>query len=243
LPPGKITALVGPSGAGKTTVARLIPRFWDVQEGQILLGGVDIKEIPTADLMDRVAFVFQEVYLFHDTILENIRMGKMTASEDEIIAAAKVARCHDFIMALPQGYNTLVGERGATLSGGEKQRLSIARALLKDAPVVVLDEATAFADPENEAQIQEAIGGLIQHKTLLVVAHRLSTITEADQILVLEGGQIVEQGTHLELLAKENLYYRLWQAHQSALNWEFSNQDDNQIAPGKRPAPVTRAES
>jgi ATP-binding cassette subfamily B protein len=224
VPQGTITALVGPSGAGKTTAARLVPRFWDVDEGEVLVGGVNVKDITTTELMTRVAFVFQDVYLFNATILENIRLGRPQASEAEVIEVAKAARCHDFIMALPKGYHTPVGEGGATLSGGEKQRISIARALLKAAPIIVLDEATAFADPENESLIQEAIGELIVGKTLIVIAHRLSTIVEADQILVLNEGEIVERGKHAELLSQQGLYSRMWQAHQAAQEWEFGNQ-------------------
>ena len=222
-PAGSVTALVGPSGAGKSTLAKLIPRFWDVDDGEICIGGVNVKEIAVERLMERVSFVFQDVFLFNDTVLENIRIGKPTATQTEIMAAAKAARCHEFIETLPQGYNTPVGENGVSLSGGQRQRLSIARAILKDAPIVVLDEATAYVDPENEALVQSALAGLLAggDKTLLVVAHRLSTITEADQILVIDQGQIVARGTHEMLLDACELYREQWQAHVTAQSWQF----------------------
>jgi ATP-binding cassette subfamily B protein len=221
IPPKKITALVGPSGSGKTTIARLIARFWDVNSGEILLGGVNIKNLKTEDLMSKIAFVFQDVVLFNDTIAENIRMGNPAASQAAVIAAAKAAQCHDFIATLPEGYDTIIGERGKKLSGGQQQRISIARAILKDAPIVVLDEATAFIDSENEAQIQAAIAGLIQDKTLLVIAHRLSTITEADQIIAIDRGKFSGRGTHEELLKNNDLYRSMWEAHVSAQTWSF----------------------
>ena len=220
---GSVTALVGPSGAGKSTLAKLIPRFWDVEQGEIAIGGVSVKDIAVEQLMNRVSFVFQDVFLFNDTVLENIRIGNPTATKAEIIKAAKAARCHEFIKTLPQGYDTSVGENGVSLSGGQRQRLSIARAILKDAPIVVLDEATAYVDPENEAMVQEALAGLLarEKKTLIVVAHRLSTITEADQILVIDQGQIVARGTHGELLESCGLYKEQWHAHRSARNWQL----------------------
>ncbi|MEM8641050.1 MAG: ABC transporter ATP-binding protein [Cyanobacteria bacterium P01_G01_bin.54] len=223
VPEGSVTALVGASGAGKSTIAKLIPRFWDVNAGAITIGGVNIKDIAREQLMDTVSFVFQDVFLFNDTVLENIRIGQPNASEAEIIAAAKIARCHDFIAALPQGYHTPLGENGARLSGGQKQRLSIARAILKDAPIIVLDEAMAYVDPENEALVQAAIAGLLAqgHKTLIMIAHRLSTITEADQILVIDQGQVVAQGTHATLLANCELYQAQWQAHTAAQGWQL----------------------
>ncbi|MEM6449189.1 MAG: ABC transporter ATP-binding protein [Cyanobacteria bacterium P01_D01_bin.105] len=225
VPAGSVTALVGPSGAGKSTIAKLIPRFWDVSSGEISIGGVNIQEIAVERLMRQVSFVFQDVFLFNDTVLENIRMGKPNATRSEIAAAAKAARCHDFIEALPQGYDTCVGENGVSLSGGQRQRLSIARALLKDAPIIVLDEATAYVDPENEMLVQQAIAALLENgnKTLIVVAHRLSTITEADQILVLDQGTIVAQGTHESLLEHCDLYREQWQAHTTAQMWQLGD--------------------
>ena len=233
-PSGSVTALVGPSGAGKSTIAKLIPRFWDVGSGAISIGGVNVNDIATEQLMAQVSFVFQDVFLFNDTIIENIRMGKPGATYAEVVAAAKAARCHEFIEALPQGYETPAGENGVSLSGGQRQRLSIARALLKNAPIVVLDEATAYIDPENEALVQQAIAALLSSdlsgetasnpKTLIVVAHRLSTITEADQILELDQGRIIDRGTHSELLETCDLYQEQWQAHITAQTWQFDKQ-------------------
>ncbi|MEO0985312.1 MAG: ABC transporter ATP-binding protein [Cyanobacteria bacterium J06639_14] len=224
-PAGSVTALVGPSGAGKSTIAKLIPRFWDVSDGAISIGGVNVKDIAVEQLMNRVSFVFQDVFLFNDTILENIRIGNPTASRHAIIAAAKAACCHEFIEALPQGYETPTGENGVSLSGGQRQRLSIARAILKDAPIVVLDEATAYVDPENESLVQTALAGLLAggDKTLIVVAHRLSTITEVDQVLVINQGQIVAEGTHESLLETCELYRAQWQAHMTARDWQFGS--------------------
>jgi len=221
IPQGSITALVGPSGSGKTTIARLIARFWDVKSGEICLGGVNIKNLKTQDLMSKIAVVFQDVTLFNDTVYENIRMGNPHADEKAVIAAAKAAACHDFIEAMPEGYQTVVGEKGVKLSGGQQQRISIARAILKDAPIIILDEATAFIDPENEAQIQEAINRLVQSKTLLIIAHRLSTITEADQIILVDEGRIVGNGKHEELLKNNALYRQMWSAHVTAQSWTF----------------------
>ncbi|MDF2597062.1 MAG: transporter ATP-binding protein [Clostridia bacterium] len=218
----EITALVGPSGSGKSTIANLIPRFWDVSSGGINIGGIDIKEMGTEQLMSMVSFVFQDVHLFYDTIEENIRMGNTGASREEVIGAAKMACCHDFIEKLPKGYQTKIGEGGTYLSGGEAQRVAIARAILKDAPILVLDEATAFADPENETKIQEGLSALIKGKTVIIIAHRLSTIQEAHQILVVNKGHIVEKGTHKELIAHNDLYGRMWAAHQDAGNWSIS---------------------
>jgi len=218
---GSITALVGPSGAGKTTIARLIPRFWDIDRGEILLGGVNINEMKTQTLMSHISFVFQDVILFDDTIRGNIRMGKPSATEEEIIAAAKIAQCHDFISDFPKKYDTQIGELGGRLSGGEKQRISIARAVLKNSPVLVLDEATAFTDPENEDRIQEALNSLIKDKTVIIIAHRLSTITEADRILVVVDGRIEDMGTHRDLVEKSKTYSAMWQAHAEALGWTF----------------------
>jgi ATP-binding cassette subfamily B protein len=219
-PERSITALVGPSGSGKTTIINLIARFWDVESGAVLIGGADIRQMKPETLLSYITMVFQDVYLFHDTILNNIRFGKPSATDTEVIAAAKAARCHEFIERLSEGYHTLVGEGGSTLSGGEKQRLSIARAILKDAPIVLLDEATASLDPENEALIQEAVNVLVATKTLIIIAHRLSTITTADQILVLDEGRLVEQGSHYQLLARKGLYQRFWQERQQAKSWQ-----------------------
>lgn len=205
-----MTALVGSSGSGKSTVANLLPRFWDVSDGAVLVGGVDVRELSFTTLMDQVSMVFQNVYLFNDTIANNIAMAKPDAMEEEIVRAAKKARCYDFIMALPEGFQTMVGEGGANLSGGEKQRISIARSILKDAPIVILDEATASVDSDNERYIQEAIDALVRGKVLLVIAHRLRTIERADQILVLDDGHIVERGTHGQLLAQNGLYADLY---------------------------------
>jgi ATP-binding cassette, subfamily B, bacterial IrtA/YbtP len=207
---GTATALVGPSGAGKSTLARLVPRFWDVDGGAIRLGGHDVRDIAVDQLLDAVTFVFQETFLFHDTVAANIRAGNENAPHEAVVAAARAARCDEFVTALPQGYDTVIGERGATLSGGERQRIAIARAILKDAPVVVLDEATAFADPENEAAIQDAISALTLGRTLIVIAHRLGTITAVDQIAVLDGGRVVETGRHDDLVAAGGRYADLW---------------------------------
>jgi ATP-binding cassette subfamily B protein len=217
--PGTVTALVGPSGAGKSTVAALAARFWDGASGEIRVGGVDIRSIRGDDLMEHVAFVFQDNLLFFDTIEENIRMGNRKASRRDVIQAAKAAHCHDFIERLDRGYETQVGEGGTYLSGGEQQRIAIARAILKDAPIIVLDEATAYADPENEGKILASLAHLIRGKTVLVVAHRLSTVTSADQILVLDGGAIVERGRHDQLLAKHGTYARMWQIYTTAREW------------------------
>lgn len=210
-PEKTITALVGPSGSGKSTIARLTGRFWDVEKGQITLGGVSLKDMATETLLSQISMVFQDVYLFHDTIENNIRMGKEGATREEIIEAAKKASCHEFIMALPEGYDTMVGEGGSTLSGGEKQRISIARALLKDAPIVLLDEATASLDPENEVLIQSAISELVYEKTVIMVAHRLQSVVNADQIVVLDKGRVKEVGNHEELLRKNGMYAHLWE--------------------------------
>lgn len=204
--PHTVTALVGPSGGGKSTIASLIARLWDVKEGKILYHGVDIRDVPLADLMDRISMVFQRVYLFQDTIYNNIKIGRPDAAREEVMEAARKARCYDFIMELPDGFETVVGEGGATLSGGEKQRISIARCILKDAPVIILDEATASVDADNERYIQEAISELVKGKTLLMIAHRLNTIRGADQILVVADGRIAERGTHEELAAAGGLY-------------------------------------
>ena len=224
--PGTITALVGPSGAGKSTVAMLAARFWDVQSGEILIGGVPVKEIPTSVLMDNVAFVFQDNMLFFDTIEENIRMGNKTATFEEVARAACAAQCHEFIESLPNGYQTLVGEGGIYLSGGEAQRIALARAILKDSPIILLDEATAFADPENEGKILAAFSHLIKGKTVLVIAHRLSTITNADRILYVDKGVIAEQGTHEQLLALKGEYARMWETYNRAKRWTIGGKNN-----------------
>ena len=227
--PGTITALVGPSGAGKSTVAMLAARFWDVQSGEILIGGVPVKEIPTSVLMDNVAFVFQDNMLFFDTIEENIRMGNKTATFEEVARAACAAQCHEFIESLPNGYQTLVGEGGIHLSGGEAQRIALARAILKDSPIILLDEATAFADPENEGKILAAFSHLIKGKTVLVIAHRLSTITNADRILYVDKGVIAEQGTHEQLLALKGEYARMWETYNRAKRWTIGGKNNRKL--------------
>ena len=227
--PGTITALVGPSGAGKSTVAMLAARFWDVQSGEILIGGVPVKEIPTSVLMDNVAFVFQDNMLFFDTIEENIRMGNKTATFEEVARAACAAQCHEFIESLPNGYQTLVGEGGICLSGGEAQRIALARAILKDSPIILLDEATAFADPENEGKILAAFSHLIKGKTVLVIAHRLSTITNADRILYVDKGVIAEQGTHEQLLALKGEYARMWETYNRAKRWTIGGKNNRKL--------------
>lgn len=219
IPAGAITALVGPSGSGKSTLSRLIARFWDVNKGQVEIGGIDVKELDPEHLMEYMSFVFQDVVLFNDTVYNNIKIGNMNATEEQVLAAAKAARCDEFIEKMPDGYQTVLGENGSTLSGGERQRLSIARALLKDAPIVLLDEATASLDPESESSIQQAIGRLIQGKTVLVIAHRLRTIAKADKIIVLDDGKVVEQGTHSELMEQNGLYKRLYTIQQESLGW------------------------
>ncbi len=227
VPSGTVTALIGPSGGGKTTIANLIGRFWDIEEGEILIGGVNIKDMSVEMLNNTVATVFQDVFLFFDTIEENIRMGNNEASLEEVMAAAKAAQIHDFIENLPQGYKTLIGEGGTYLSGGEQQRIAIARTILKDAPIILLDEATAYADPENEAKIQKALSEILGDKTLVIIAHRLYTITDVDQIVVVDQGTIAERGTHSELLNKENLYAKLWGIHANARNWDLEPKKEN----------------
>ena len=213
IPQNQMTALVGPSGSGKSTLAKLAAGFWDVKDGTISMGGQDLKKIPLTQLYDQVAFVSQDNYLFDDTVRENIRMGRMSATDAEVEAAAHAAGCDSFISGLEHGFDTMVGGGGAHLSGGERQRIAIARAMLKDAPIIVLDEATAYIDPENEAVIQRAVAKLVKNKTVVVIAHRLSTITDADQIVVVKDGQIEAQGRHDELLVDSALYREMWQAH------------------------------
>ena len=218
-PRNTLTALVGPTGSGKSTVMKLCARFYDPQQGRVLFDGVPMKDIEPESLMSRISMVFQDVYLFQDTIRDNIRFGKPGATDEGIIAAAEKACCHDFIMRLPQGYDTMVGEGGCTLSGGEKQRISIARAILKDAPIILLDEATASLDPENEVEVQKAIDTLIKGRTVIVIAHKLKTIMNADRIVVLEDGRVKEQGTHDELMRHEGLYARLWTIQEKSAGW------------------------
>lgn len=222
IPQGSMTAIVGPSGGGKTTITRLIARFWDVQEGSITIGGHNVKEFTCDSLLKNMSMVFQNVYLFHDTIENNIKFGCPDATHEQVVEAAKKACCHDFISALPQGYDTVIGEGGSTLSGGEKQRISIARAMLKDAPIILLDEATASVDPENEVHLQQAISALVKNKTLIVIAHRLSTIRDADQILVVDNGKIVEKGVHDELIKQKGIYQKFWNIRQKARNWKLA---------------------
>jgi ATP-binding cassette subfamily B protein len=221
-PERSMTALVGPSGGGKTTLTSLMARFWDPDSGSVSIGGVDIRNIPADSLNAMFTFVFQDVYFFQDTVYENIRVGDREATEERIHAAAKLAQCHDLILGLEDGYLTRVGEGGASLSGGERQRVSIARAILKDAPIVVLDEATASMDPENELGIQSAIGALVRDKTLIVIAHRLRTVAKADAIVVVDGGRIRESGTHGELLERGDLYARLWSEQRKTGGWKFA---------------------
>lgn len=220
MPPHTMTALVGPSGGGKSTIAGLLARFWDVRSGSIKMRGVDIRDVPLAELMDQISMVFQRVYLFQDTIYNNIAMGRPDASEEEIIQAAKKARCYDFVTALPDGFQTIVGEGGATLSGGERQRIAIARCILKDAPIVILDEATASVDVDNERYIQEAISELVRGKTLLVIAHRLHTIHDADQILVVAGGRIAQRGDHASLSDQPGIYQDFVQKRSGGMHHE-----------------------
>jgi ATP-binding cassette subfamily B protein len=221
IPQGRVTAFVGPSGSGKTTLFRLIARFWDVSSGKILIGGKDVRGIDPERLMSYMSFVFQDVVLFNDTVMNNIRIGRRGASDKEIFASAKMARCDGFISEMPEGYQTLIGENGQTLSGGERQRISIARALLKDAPVVLLDEATASLDPENETEIQAAISALASGRTVIVIAHRLRTVMGADKIIVLEGGRIVEEGRSAELLRAGGVFARLYKIQQESLGWSI----------------------
>ncbi|WP_010291666.1 ABC transporter ATP-binding protein [Clostridium senegalense] len=220
---GEITALVGPSGSGKSTIAQLIPRFWDVNNGSITIGDIDIKSIENEKLMDIISFVFQDNFLLTDTIFNNILIGSPNAQKKEVIDAAKAARCHEFIKALPNGYDTYVGNKGTYLSGGEKQRISVARAILKNAPILILDEATAFADPENEYEMQLALQKLIKNKTVLVIAHRLTTIVDANKIIVIENGEISELGTHDSLIANNGLYKKMWEAYNASLNWKVDS--------------------
>ena len=216
---GEFVAVMGPSGSGKTTLCNLIARFWDVDGGRVTIGGRDVREYTLESLMEQVSMVFQRVYLFHDTIENNIKFGCPDATHQQVVEAARKACCHDFISALPDGYDTVIGEGGATLSGGEKQRISIARCLLKDAPIVIFDEATANVDPENEDQLQKAMEALTREKTVLMIAHRLKTVRNADQILVLDQGRIVQQGTHEDLIAQEGIYRDFVSERTAASKW------------------------
>lgn len=221
IPERTTTAIVGPSGGGKTTLCHLISRFWDVDQGQVRLGGVDVRDYSMDSLMQNFSFVFQNVYLFQDTVANNIRFGQEEAPMEKVVEAAKKACCHDFIMALPEGYDTVIGEGGASLSGGEKQRLSVARAMMKDAPVIILDEATANVDPENEKELVEAIEALTKEKTILMIAHRLKTVRHADQILVVDKGKLVQRGRHEELMQEEGIYRRFVNARETAAGWKL----------------------
>lgn len=223
--PGQTVALVGPSGGGKTTAASLIPRFWDVEKGSVRIGGADVREMDAGSLMEQVAFVFQDTRLFKKSLLENIRAARPDATVDEVLAAARAAQCGDILEKLPQGLDTVVGAGGVYLSGGEQQRIALARAILKDAPVVVLDEATAFADPENERQIQKAFDALTKNKTVLMIAHRLSTVQNADRIIVLEDGRIPEQGTHQSLLQQKGIYAAMWADYQRSAQWKVGKEE------------------
>ena len=219
IPQGSVTALVGPSGSGKSTISKLIARFWDIQKGKITIGGKDIKAMEPESLMSYMSFVFQDVTLFNDTVMNNIRIGNPNATDEQVITAAQAAYCDEFVREMPEGYQTLLGENGSTLSGGERQRISIARALLKNAPIILLDEATASLDPENEVLVQKAIAKLIEGKTVIMIAHRLRTVVDADQIFVLENGKLVESGTHNELMKKQGLYQKLYHIQQESLGW------------------------
>ena len=222
IPAGTTTAIVGPSGGGKTTLTNLMARFWDVKSGEVLLGGKNVKDYSFDSLMSNFSFVFQRVYLFENTIAENIRFGSPEAPMEKVIEAAKKARCHDFIMSLPDGYDTVIGEGGASLSGGEKQRISIARAIMKDAPIIILDEATANVDPENEAELTKAIEELTRNKTIIMIAHRLKTVRHADQILVVSDGRITQKGTHEELLEQPGIYRNFVMERKEAVSWKIA---------------------
>ena len=219
LPQGEAWALVGPSGGGKTTIARLIPRFFDVQAGAVLLGGRDVRSIPTAELMEQISFVFQEVRLFKKSICDNIRAARPDATEAEILRAAQLAQCSDILEKTPGGLDAVIGAKGVYLSGGERQRISIARAILKDAPVILLDEATASLNVENETAVQAALSGLIKDKTVLIIAHRMRTVMNADQIVLLSGGRVVEMGSPAELLKKNGLFRHMAQLQSESMEW------------------------
>ena len=222
IPEKTTTAIVGPSGGGKSTLCNLIARFWDVDEGKVTLGGVNVKDYSMNSLMNNFSFVFQTVYLFADTIENNIKFGRQDATHEEVVAAAKKACCHEFISQLPNGYDTVIGEGGSSLSGGQKQRISIARAIMKDAPVVILDEATANVDPENEKDLMDAIEALTKEKTIIMIAHRLKTVRHADQILVVDKGRIVQKGTHEQLMMQDGIYKRFVDAREQAVSWKLA---------------------
>lgn len=224
IPEGKTYALVGPSGGGKTTLANLVSRFWDVDEGSIMISGVDVRDFKEKDLMNQIAFVFQNSKLFKTSLLENIRLAKPKASKEEVLRAAHLAQCDDILEKMPQGLDTIVGTDGVYLSGGEQQRITLARAILKDAPIVILDEATAFADPENEYQIQKAFESLVKNKTVIMIAHRLSSIKDVDCILVMREGKLIEKGTHKKLLSKNGVYASMWKEYQTSISWKVGKE-------------------
>ena len=218
---GEILSLLGENGSGKTTLCNLIARFWDVQEGIVRIGGKNVRNYTADSVLEHISMVFQNVYLFHDSVENNIRFGRPEATHEEVVAAAKRACCHDFILTLPDGYDTIIGEGGSTLSGGEKQRISIARAILKDAPIIILDEATSSVDPENEQALLSAIQELTKDKTLISIAHRLSTVRNADQIIVIDHGRIIQRGTHEELLSIDGMYRRFLSLRTEAAGWHL----------------------
>ena len=224
--PGQTIALVGPSGGGKTTAASLIPRFWDAGSGEVLVGGVDVKEMDPHELMDQIAFVFQNSRLFKTSIYENVRSSRPDATREEVLSALMSAQCKDILEKLPQGMDTVIGTEGTYLSGGEQQRIALARAILKDAPIIVLDEATAFADPENEALIQKGFTKLMKERTVIMIAHRLSTVVGADKIIVLNEGKIAEQGTHEDLIKTNGLYAKMWTDYNKAIQWKITAQKE-----------------
>ena len=220
---GEVTALVGPSGGGKSTAAKLAARFWDIERGKITLGGIDVSTVEPETLLQNYAIVFQDVVLFRDTVMENIRLGRRNATDEEVLAAAKAAQCDEFVQNLPEGYQTIIGENGATLSGGERQRISIARALLKDAPVILLDEATASLDVENETAVQRALSDLVQNKTVLIIAHRMRTVMGADKVVVLAGGKVEEMGQPVDLMKQNGLFRHMVELQTESQNWKLSN--------------------
>ena len=241
--PGQVVALVGPSGGGKTTAASLIPRFWDTDSGTVSIGGINVREMDTETLMKQVAFVFQDTRLFKESLMENIRAARPSASREDVLAAAHAARCDDILKKLPQGLDTVVGTKGVYLSGGEQQRIALARAILKDAPIVVLDEATAFADPENEHQIQKAFEVLTKNKTVLMIAHRLSTVQDADSIIVLSNGKITEQGSHENLLAQYGVYAAMWKEYQRSARWRVETSTEESVYARKTGQKIRKGEA